>query len=60
MAKQAEIEETLKQDREKQKKHQDFYELLEKSQDLTDNLDELAQFLQDFTGATGVYIGKLI
>ena len=27
---------------------------------MTDNLDELANFLQDFSGATGVYIGKLI
>eukprot|EP00347_Sterkiella_histriomuscorum_P002901 403366357 len=60
MAKKAEIEETLKEDRLKQKKQSDFYDLLEKSQDLTDNLDELAQYLQDFTGATGVYIGKLI
>lgn len=34
--------------------------MLEKSEDLTDNLDELAAYLKDFTGATGVYIGKLI
>lgn len=26
---------------------------------MTDNLDELAVFVQEFTGATGVYIGKL-
>ena len=45
---------------EKQDKIQAFYEILHKSHDLTDNLDELANFLQDFSGATGVYIGKLI
>ena len=34
--------------------------MLEKSEDLTDNLDELATFLKEFTGATGVYIGRLV
>ena len=34
--------------------------MIDKSDDLTDNLDELADFLKDFTGATGVYVGKLI
>lgn len=38
---------------------EDFYAMLDKSEDLTDNLDELANFLCKFTGATGVYIGKL-
>jgi len=33
---------------------------LDKSEDLSDNLDELAVFLKEFTGATGVYIGKLV
>jgi hypothetical protein len=45
---------------ERQSKIDAFYEILKKSHDLTDNLEELAKFLQDFTGATGVYIGKLI
>ena len=36
-----------------------FYEVLEKSHDLADNLDEFANFVKEFTGATGVYIGKL-
>lgn len=27
---------------------------------MTDHLDELANFLKEFTNATGVYIGKLI
>ena len=38
---------------------ENFYGLLDKSEDLTDNLDELANFLCTLTGATGVYIGKL-
>ena len=33
---------------------------MNKSDDLTDNLESLANFLQDQTGATGVYIGKLV
>lgn len=33
---------------------------MEKSEDLSDNLDELAAYLKDFTNATGVYIGKLV
>jgi len=37
-----------------------FYDMLEKSEDLSDNLDELAIFLKEFTGATGCYIGKLM
>ena len=49
----------MKNEREKQNKVAKFYEVLEKSEDLSDNLDELANFLQEFTGATGVYIGKL-
>ena len=34
--------------------------MLDKSDDLTDNLDELADFLKEFTNSTGVYVGKLI
>lgn len=34
--------------------------MLEKSEDLTDNLDELAMFLKEFTNSTGVYVGKLV
>lgn len=49
----------MKGEHEKQSKIAKFYELLEKSDDLNDNLDELCNFLQEFTGATGVYIGKL-
>ena len=30
------------------------------SDDLNDNLDQLAEFLKEFTDATGVYIGKLV
>ena len=32
---------------------------MEECNDLSDNLPELTQFLHEFTGATGVYIGKL-
>jgi hypothetical protein len=49
----------MKGEHEKQSKIAKFYELLEKSDDLNDNLDELCNFLLEFTGATGVYIGKL-
>ena len=37
-----------------------FFEDLDKSHDLRDKLDDLAEFLQEHTGpSTGVYIGKL-
>ena len=39
---------------------QKFYDSIDKSDDLSDNLDELAAYLKEFTGATGVYIGKLV
>lgn len=44
---------------EKEAKILKFYGVLDKSQDLSDNLDEFANFLKEFTGATGVYIGRL-
>ena len=37
-----------------------FYRNMEKSDDLKDNLDEFCHFLQQKTGATGVYIGRLV
>lgn len=37
-----------------------FYNEISKSDDLEDNLDLLATYLQSFTKATGVYIGKLV
>lgn len=39
---------------------EDFFCKLEESKDLHDNLEELANFLAQRTGATGVYIGKLV
>ena len=36
-----------------------FFEMCEKSEDLEDNLQDLVNFLQAQTGATGVYFGKL-
>ncbi len=43
----------------KQERIEKFYKTLEESADLSDNLQELTQFLHEFTGATGVYVGKL-
>eukprot|EP00347_Sterkiella_histriomuscorum_P009020 403342835 len=60
LEKQQESEELVKSESQKQEKIQEFYQMLEKSEDLTDNLDELAAFLKEFTGATGVYIGRLV
>lgn len=37
-----------------------FYNEITKSDDLENNLDQLVEFLKEFTGATGVYIGKLV
>ncbi|TNV82509.1 hypothetical protein FGO68_gene1811 [Halteria grandinella] len=54
-----EQEEHDKEERTKQDKIDEFYKSLDKSSDLADNLGQLAGFLQEFTGATGVYVGKL-
>ena len=40
-------------------KKAEFFEDLEKSKDLADNLQSLTDFLKEYTGATGVYIGVL-
>ena len=37
-----------------------FYDLLDDSEDLEDNLQDLVDYLKEFTGATGVYVGKLV
>ena len=37
-----------------------FFRSIEKSEDLEDNLQELVQFIQEQTKATGVYVGKLV
>lgn len=50
----------MKEEKVKEAKIKKFYELIEKSEDLSDNLDELANYLKEFTGATGVYVGKLV
>ena len=36
-----------------------FFEKLEASKDLADNLPDLVDFLKKYTGATGVYVGRL-
>jgi len=45
---------------EKQGKIDKFYEVVYKSRDLTDQLQDLANYLKDFTNSTAVYIGKLV
>jgi uncharacterized membrane protein YqiK len=37
-----------------------FFDSLEKSSDLNENLQGLAEYVQEITKATGVYIGKLV
>jgi hypothetical protein len=57
--KQIEVEKGKKMEEKKQTKIQKFYKDLQESEDLSDNLQELAEFIHEFTGATGVYVGKL-
>jgi len=40
-------------------KVQEFYDLINESEDLNDNLQDLCNYLQEKTSATGVYIGHL-
>jgi hypothetical protein len=44
----------------RQKKIDDFIEMIKASPDLNDNLQDLADHLKEFTSGTAVYIGKLI
>ena len=37
-----------------------FHDNIQKSTDLNDNLQQLADYIHLHTGATGVYIGKLV
>ena len=37
-----------------------LYELLKDGEDLEDNLQDIVDYLKEFTGATGVYVGKLV
>ena len=34
--------------------------MLTDGEDLEDNLQDLVDYLKEFTGATGVYVGKLV
>ena len=36
-----------------------FFDKIEKSSDLNDNLQDLCDYIHEITGATGVYVGKL-
>ena len=52
-------EKKSKEQKDKQDKIAKVYKDLEASHDLTDNLQELTQIIREFTGATGVYVGRL-
>jgi hypothetical protein len=56
---QAEAEKKSRIEKDKQDKIAKFYKDLEGSHDLSDNLQELTEIIREFTGATGVYVGKL-
>lgn len=58
---QAQTEETKKQEAgSKEEKQKKFQLAVKDSKDLQDQLQDLVDHLQDFTGATAVYIGKLV
>ena len=44
----------------KQTHKDEFFNAIENSSDLNKNLQGLVEFLENTTGATGVYIGKLV
>ena len=50
----------VSQEAEKEEKIKSFYQKLEKSKDLNDQLQDLVDFLQEHTGATATYVGKLV
>ena len=61
LAEQAQAEETKKQEAgSKEESQRKFENAVKESTDLQDQLQDLVDHLQDFTGATAVYIGKLI
>ena len=61
LAEQAQNEETKKQEAgSKEEKQKKFETAVKESKDLQDQLQDLVDHLQDFTGATAVYIGKLV
>ena len=49
----------LKAQRKEEEHKQEFFASLEQSKDLADNLPSLVNFLKKYTGATGVYVGRL-
>lgn len=55
-----EKEEELKSEKEKQSKMEDFRDKVNTTEDLSDLLQNFSIYLQQFTGATRVYVGKLI
>lgn len=55
-----EVEEELKKEKEKTSRVEDFKDKIGTAEDLSDMLQDFTHFLKEHTGATGVYIGKLI
>lgn len=55
-----EIDNKWKEAENEKLKHTLFRKKVERSEDLTDNLQDLANYLKNSTEATGVYIGELI
>ena len=54
------VEEELKKEKENKSRIDDFRDKVSTSEDLSDMLQDFTHFLKEHTGATGVYIGKLI
>jgi len=53
------IEDIKEEEDKREQKIKQFYNFISESDDLNDNLNQLCNYLKYFTGATGVYIGKL-
>ena len=51
--------EQLKAEKDEEESKIQFFKTLEASKVLADNLPALVDFLQKYTGSTGVYVGKL-
>jgi hypothetical protein len=60
MANEAELAEKKKEEDEKRSKIDELFSKFDISDDLNDEMDNLACLIQEFTNATGCYIGKLV
>jgi len=50
----------VKEEKEAEDRKAAFFKSIETSSDLNNNLQELVDFIEEHTGSTGVYIGKLV